>query len=105
MGRVTAYAVLCIDKPDGTSEAKRKQHALAHLAYVETILDRILVAGPLKAPDGPTQGSLLVFAVETEAEAKALLEGDPYFAADIWQSVAVYPYWGVAGQWVGGKTW
>jgi uncharacterized protein len=105
MPRVTAYAVTCLDKPGPASEDKRKAHALAHLAYVESILDKILVAGPLRTPEGATRGSLLIYKADSEAHARALLEGDPYFAADIWDSVRIDPYWAVAGDWVGGKTW
>jgi uncharacterized protein len=64
-----------------------------------------LVAGPLRTADGPTIGSLLVYKAASEAQARALLEADPYFRADIWASVEIQPFWAVAGDWVGGKTW
>jgi hypothetical protein len=43
--RIHAYAVYCLDKP--SSADHRKNHAAAHLAYIESIIDKILVAGPL----------------------------------------------------------
>jgi uncharacterized protein YciI len=48
---------------------------------------------------------LLVVKAASVAEAHALVEADPYFKADFWTSVDIQPFWGVAGAWVGGKTW
>jgi uncharacterized protein len=102
--RVHAYAVYCIDRPD--SAMHRKNHAAAHLAYIESIIEKILIAGPLTTgPGAATAGSLLVLKASTAAEARALVEADPYFKADFWASVDIQPFWGVAGAWVGGKTW
>jgi uncharacterized protein len=105
MPRLNAFMVLCRDKPGEVAQQACQTHALAHLGYIETILDKLLVAGPLKGADGDSVGSLLIYRVETAEAARALIEGDPYFAADIWESVEVTPFMAAAGDWVGGKTW
>jgi uncharacterized protein len=102
--RVTGYVVICHDKDGDHAQSERKLHAAAHLAYIETILDKIWVAGPL-AGGGENHGSLLIFKVTTEEEARALIYADPYFGADIWACLSFSPYMAVAGDWVGGKTW
>jgi uncharacterized protein len=99
------YIAICHDKPGPEAGKKRMEFAAAHLAYVETILDRIAVAGPVRDESCGTVASVLIYKVDSEAEARALLEGDPYFAASIWDGITVGPFLAAAGQWVGGKTW
>lgn len=98
-------AVICTDKAGPEAGAARKQHAKAHLDYIESVLDKIAVAGPLKRPDGSDWGSLLVYKTEDPDQARAWLSGDPYASAGIWESVEVQSFFGAAGDWVGGKAW
>jgi len=98
-------AVYCLDAPG--SAAGRKAAAQAHLRYIETILDRLLMAGPLFAEDGSAiVGSLYVFNTSSLSEAKRLLEADPYCQAGFWHSVDCRPLRPAAGDCVnGGKIW
>lgn len=99
-------AVVCIDKPGPEAAVTRKDLLAVHLEYVETILEQIFVAGPLYGDDAKTIiGSLLIFRTGNEAAARALLENDPYFAADFWAEVHYNPFLGAAGTAVGGKSW
>jgi uncharacterized protein len=98
-------AVHCTDYRDGRAETHRRTALAAHLSYVESILDEIAVAGPLRDEAGSIIGSLLIFRTESLAQAKALLERDPYFNAQIWEHVSFHHFGGSAGAWVGGKTW
>lgn len=98
--------VVCTDKPGAETTAARQDVLAVHLEYVETILDRIMVAGPMYADDAETLiGSLYIFNTGDEAEARALLENDPYFKADFWAEIRINPFLGAAGTAVGGKTW
>lgn len=99
----TLYAIMITDKPG--SKATRMGKLKDHLAHIEKVLDRIAIAGPLRHPDGEFAGSLLVIKAESEADARAFLEQDPYFAADIWSDIRIEAFNGAAGDWVGGKTW
>ncbi len=95
--------VILWDGPD--APRLRQQHLAAHLSYAERVADRLLVGGPFKRPDGGFVGSLLVMDVETEDEARAILEKDPYFLAGVWTDVRMEPFRPVIGTWIGGKVW
>ena len=99
---MTLFAFLCRDAAGGAS--LRERLLKDHLAYIETVMANIAVAGPLKEGD-TTVGSLLIIKAETEEEARATFEGDPYFANGVWKSIEVNHFLGVAGDWVGGTAW
>lgn len=100
----THVAVYCRDRPD--SQGARKAAAQDHLRYVEGILDRIALAGPLFSDDGlQMNGSFYVFRTSSVAEARRWLEADPYFAAEFWASVEYRPFLPAAGAFVGGTIW
>lgn len=90
---------------DGAESAPLREAALAaHLSHVEAQIDDYAVAGPLK--DGErTIGSLLIIKASDAAEARALLEADPYFAAGVWAGITCEEFRAVAGDWVGGAAW
>jgi len=99
---MTLFAFLC---RDGANGAGLRERLLAdHLAHIETVMDKIAVAGPLKEGD-KTVGSLLIIKAEDEAEARQTFESDPYFAAGVWDEIRVDHFLGVAGDWVGGTAW
>ena len=58
------FAVIARDKPG--AEAARMAARAEHFAYIETILDRIAIAGPLKDADGRFLGSILIYDVADE---------------------------------------
>ncbi len=100
----THVAVICHDAPD--SQPARKAAAQAHLRYVESILDRLALAGPLYDGAGERMiGSIYVFKTVDLDEARRLLEADPYFAARFWRSIEFLPFLPAAGELVGGTTW
>lgn len=100
----TTVAVLCHDRHD--SQAARKAAAQAHLRWVESMLEHIALAGPLYSHDGRRMiGSLYLFRTDSEAQARAWLEADPYYAAGFWSSIEVRPFLPAAGQLVGGTVW
>jgi uncharacterized protein YciI len=101
------FAFICTD--NGNQDETRSRHLLEHLRYVESVLDKIVVAGPCAPSDESDerqfQGSIMVYEADSEAEAHALFDGDPYVKNGVWQKVRVMPFTPVAGQMVGGKTW
>lgn len=97
------WLAICRDGPQG--KPLRERHLGAHLAHVETAMDRYYVAGPLKDSNGATVGSLLIVEAEDERQARAFVESDPYHAAGVWQDVEVVRFLPVAGRWVGGAAW
>ncbi len=97
------FAIVTRDKPD--SQPIRMANLKEHLAHIEASLDRLALAGPLRDADGNFTGSLLVLKADSEAEARALLETDPYFSAGVWSDIAINELNAAAGEWVGGKNW
>jgi uncharacterized protein YciI len=97
------YAVIARDTPG--AEAARTAARADHFAHIETILDRVLIAGPLKDEDGAFTGSLVVIRADSEADARALFESDPYFKAGVWQDAEIRAFTAAAGDWIGGKIW
>jgi len=97
-------SVYCKDA-DGSAEP-RQDKLTEHLQHIEITLGKLKVGGPIVGPDGEAQaGSLLVLEVGSVAEAETIIKSDPYYQAGVWQEVNIQEYKGVAGGWVGGKTW
>jgi hypothetical protein len=48
---------------------------------------------------------MLVISAVDFLDARAFIEGDPYFSADIWESIQIDRVGVTAGSWVGGKPW
>jgi hypothetical protein len=96
--------IVCHDKPG--SQPARKAAAQEHLRYVESVIDRIAVAGPLFSDDGERMiGSIYVFKTTSLEEARELLERDPYFKAAFWERIEFRPFLPAAGEFVGGTSW
>lgn len=101
-----AWTALCIDHEDIDTGTLRRDARDAHFAYIESIMDRLLVAGPLTLPGSKRyHGSLFVYRVDSEADARSLLEDDPYWQVGIYASCELHPFVPAAGSWVGGASW
>jgi hypothetical protein len=78
----------------------RQQARPRHLERVQKLVDegRLLTAGPLPAIDsvdpGPAGfvGSVLIVDFESQEEARAWAEADPYVEAGVYREVQVFPY-------------
>lgn len=81
------FAIHCIDKPD--SLELRTETRAAHLAHVETVLDQVLVVGPLLDLEGKPMGSLLIIDFPDRKAAIEFAAADPYAQAGLFASVAV----------------
>ena len=92
------YAIICEDVPN--SLPLRQAARPAHLERIQTLVDqgRLLVAGPHPALDTPDPGeagftgSLIIAEFDSQEEAQAWADGDPYVAAGVLQRVSVKPY-------------
>ena len=100
----TSYVVLCRDGANGA--ALRAAHAGEHLAYIETVMGDLNVAGPLFDQSGKVViGSMYCLHTQSLARAREIIEGDPYFRAGVFDSVEYTPHMPAAGKFIGGKTW
>jgi len=101
-----SYIAVCDDRPGPEPAELRQLHLQAHFAYIESILDRILIAGPFGSDATEAcNASLFIYSVDTREEAENLLHGDPYFQAGIYGEVRIEPCHPAAGTWIGGTVW
>jgi hypothetical protein len=85
------YAVICTDKPD--SLGIRKANRPEHVEYLQSLDDRLVLAGPFTEPDGETMnGSLIVIEAASLQAAKEIAAGDPFAKAGLFASVEVRPW-------------
>jgi len=85
------YAVICTDRPD--SLAIRKANRPEHVKYLQSLGDRLVVAGPFTEPDGETMnGSLIVIEAASLEAAKEIAAGDPFAKIGLFASVEVRPW-------------
>ncbi|MBU6379310.1 MAG: hypothetical protein KJS95_12360 [Gammaproteobacteria bacterium] len=100
----TAFVVICRDGPNGA--AMRAAHTAEHLAYIETVMDELNVAGPLFDNGGDTPvGSLYCLHTRSLARAREIIENDPYVKHGVFASVEYFPHVPAAGRYIGGKIW
>ena len=101
------YAFIC--KDGGDKSQLRTDLMQDHLSHVESVLDKIVLAGPCP-PTGADdardfEGSILVFEADTPEAAWELFNSDPYAKAGVWDDVQMMAFKPVAGSLLGGKTW
>jgi uncharacterized protein YciI len=85
------FTIHCLDKP-GAVQARLDSYE-AHKAYLGNAPMRIVVSGPLLAPDQETMiGSFFLVEAETQAEVRAFHDADPFKKAGIWDRVSIHPF-------------
>lgn len=95
------YAAICYDRDPHSSQQIRAAELDAHLNYIKTIADKVLVAGPLSIEGSSSfNARLFIYAVDNEPDARELLASDPYFIAGIYADVSVSPFLPARGKWL-----
>jgi uncharacterized protein YciI len=84
---VPVFAIHCIDKP--LQRDLRAATRPAHLAYLESALSQVVVAGPLLDEEGAPIGSMLLMEFPDRKAAVAFAAEDPYARAGLFASIAV----------------
>lgn len=89
------FVILGLDAPD--SLERRLAARPAHLARLHALAaeDRLLLAGPMPAPDSASSailGSLIVAEFPSIDDARDWAQADPYRAAGVYAGVEVYPF-------------
>ncbi|MDJ0653829.1 MAG: YciI family protein [Xanthomonadales bacterium] len=101
------YVFVCRDAAN--SRELRALYRDQHLAFIETVMDQVAVAGPCLPPGTDdakaAQASILAYHADSQKQAEALFQQDPYFNNGIWESYEVFALKPVVGTWIGGKTW
>ena len=82
------FILNCSDKVGAT--AIREANRAAHLEYLKTLGDRVILAGPMLSDDGAHMlGSILVIEFPDRSAAEAWSQGDPYAKAGLFDSVEI----------------
>ena len=96
---------------DGADDARTGARA-AHLDYLKDAGDRLKLAGPIAADHGEASqqaeapagaapdGSLLIIDADSLTAARLFAQNDPYYKADIVETLKVKAFKGVIGDWV-----
>lgn len=85
------YLMICEDQPDSLD--LRMATRPAHLAFLETIRDRVRIAGPMLSDDGERMmGSVFILEAESLDAARAISARDPYTQAGLFANVTIRPF-------------
>lgn len=98
------YLVVCRDGLG--SGAARAEKLDGHLRHVEVNWQRYVLAGPLRQPGSqPLIGSYFLVRATDEADARALMAGDPYVSSGMYATMEVLEATASIGLYLGGKIW
>ena len=95
------FVLYCIDKPART-EARRAVRP-AHLRYISGRQQSFRFGGPLMDDLGHVRGSLMIIDAPDRAALDSHMRGDPFFGADLFESVTVWSSRQVIPERVGGS--
>lgn len=85
------FALICTDKPNST--AVRLEARSRHLAYIQSRLSEVKIAGPFVSEDGATMlGSMLILDLPNIEAARAFAAADPYAQAGLFSNVDIRPW-------------
>lgn len=81
------FALIAHDKPGYLQ--KRQEVRPEHLKHIESLGDRLLLAGPFLDEQGDMTGTFLVFEAENWNDAKATVDRDPYVLEGVFDSITI----------------
>ncbi len=81
------FAIITTDRPGML--ATRLSTRAAHLAYLETLGEGLIFAGPFLDGDEKPDGSLVVMEADNLAAAEAFAANDPYTLAGLFETVQI----------------
>jgi uncharacterized protein YciI len=85
------YALICTDRPGGLG--LRQAHRPDHLAYLKSLGQALVLAGPFTADDEKTMnGSLIVVEADSLDGARRIAAEDPFAKAGLFASVDIRPW-------------
>jgi uncharacterized protein YciI len=84
------YALICTDNPN--SLELRLANRPDHVAYLKSLGQTLVLAGPFTKDDGKTMtGSLIVVEAPSREAAKRIADGDPFAKAGLFEAVEIRP--------------
>ncbi len=86
------FVLICKDLPS-EGPARRAAARPDHLAYLESLGDKLRAAGGLLSEDGKEpRGSLIIIEAGSLHEARAIAAADPYAKAGVFADVEIHPW-------------
>jgi hypothetical protein len=92
------FIIRAEDKPGAL--ARRMEVRPTHLAYLQSRMEVIKVAGATLDEKGDPMGSVLIVDVADKAEAEAFAKADPFSVEGVFASFTVTPYRAALGAWM-----
>jgi len=84
------FALVADDKPDGLAD--RLAIRPEHLKHLESLGEKLILAGPFTDQNGDSNGSIVVIEAATQAEAEALFKKDPFIVKGLFTSYQIRPW-------------
>jgi uncharacterized protein len=85
------FVAICLDKPNHLQA--RLDNRPTHLDYLASLKSKLKIAGPFLAADNQTPiGSMLIYDVADEKEARSLADNDPFAKAGLFATIDVKPW-------------
>ena len=82
------FILYCVDKPN--RDMLRSTLRVPHLRYISHRQHAFRYGGPMLDETGRPCGSLMILDLPDRAALRAHMEGDPYFGADLFESVKIW---------------
>ena len=103
--RILFTIVYAVDHPGEHAAKMREELMQEHIDHVDTIIDQLVIAGPMFADDNKTVvGSMLIYKTDNKKKARTNLEADPYYAAGVWNKISINTFRAALGDVVGGRA-
>lgn len=84
------YAIVAYDKPNGL--AHRMEVRPDHLKHLDSLGDRLVLAGPFLDDKGDMVGSFMVIEAQSLADAEATFGRDPFVKHGVFDSITIKPW-------------
>ncbi len=84
---MTTYLIICKDKKN--SLKKRLANREAHLNYLDSFKDNLLLAGPILNKNKRPKGSLLILEFKKKEEVINFLKSDPYSKVGLFDEIKI----------------
>lgn len=82
------FVLYCLDQPNGAEI--RGNVRVSHLDYVSQRQQAFRFGGPLFDERGAVKGSLMIISAADRAALQRHMDGDPFFASGLFESVTVW---------------
>jgi uncharacterized protein YciI len=84
------YALVGYDKPNGLAD--RMAVRPDHLKHLDSLGNRLVLAGPFLDANGDMNGSFMVIEAESQADAEATFAKDPFVVRGVFGSIEIRPF-------------